>query len=456
VSDGSGPTGIIFTIILVIFLTYVNGFFASAEMAVVSVRKDKLKKLLEEGNKKAEILAKLTKQPTKFLSTIQVAITLAGYFSSATAGSQLSGSVVNLFAKINIKMSQTVAMVLVTLILSYLSLVFGELVPKRIALRNPEKVALKRATIIYYLMFITAPFVRLLSASTNLVLIILGYKKQTEEEKVSEDQIRSMIITGHIEGLIDEEEKEMFDSIFKFDDIAAEAIMTPRRKIFAISVDKPVADYLKQIIQTGFSRIPVYQGDIDNIIGILHVKDLLKEASEVGFKNVDLRKIMREPYFAPSYIKINVLFKNMKETNNQMAILIDEYGGSVGLVTIEDLVEEIVGNIYDEYDEADSSIQKLTEDSYLVSASIPIQELNRRLKLNLDETNEDFDTLGGLIINILGFIPDESYQEEIHYSNLVMKINKTDYNRIDKVILKILPKEEQLEDELDTDEYEDL
>ncbi len=452
--DGSDPLGIIIILLLIVFLTYINGFFASAEMAVVSVRKDKLKKLVEEGNKKAITLNELTKQPTKFLSTIQVAITLAGYLSSATAGSQLSGTVVALFKKINISMSTTVAMVLVTLILSYFSLVFGELVPKRIALRKPEKVALRSAGIIKGLMIISSPFVRLLSGSTNLVLKLLGHQKQTEEEKVSEEQIRSMIITGHIEGLIDEEEKAMFDSIFKFDDKVAESIMTPRTNVFAISIDKPVHNYLTQIIKAGFSRIPVYQGDIDNIIGILHVKDLLKAASEVGFKNVNLKQIMREPYFVPSYIKLNLLFKNMKATNNQIAILIDEYGGSVGIVTMEDLVEEIVGNIYDEYDEVDTSIQKLDEESYLIDAAIPIQDLNRSLKLSIDEHNDEYDTLGGLIISILGFIPDETYTDEIYYENLIFKIHKTGNNRIDEVILKIQPKEEV--EDTETEEYEDL
>lgn len=452
--DGSDPLGIIIILLLIVFLTYINGFFASAEMAVVSVRKDKLKKLVEEGNKKAITLNELTKQPTKFLSTIQVAITLAGYLSSATAGSQLSGTVVALFKKINISMSPTVAMVLVTLILSYFSLVFGELVPKRIALRKPEKVALRSAGIIKGLMIISSPFVRLLSGSTNLVLKLLGHQKQTEEEKVSEEQIRSMIITGHIEGLIDEEEKAMFDSIFKFDDKVAESIMTPRTNVFAISIDKPVHNYLTQIIKAGFSRIPVYQGDIDNIIGILHVKDLLKAASEVGFKNVNLKQIMREPYFVPSYIKLNLLFKNMKATNNQIAILIDEYGGSVGIVTMEDLVEEIVGNIYDEYDEVDTSIQKLDEESYLIDAAIPIQDLNRSLKLSIDEHNDEYDTLGGLIISILGFIPDETYTDEIYHENLIFKIHKTGNNRIDEVILKIQPKEEV--EDTETEEYEDL
>lgn len=449
------PLGVntILIIVLIAVLTLVNAFFASAEMAVVSVRKDKIRKLIEQGNKKAKTLAKLTKEPTKFLSTIQVAITLAGYLSSATAGSQLSGSVVLLFSKININMKESVAMIIVTLILSFFSLVFGELVPKRIALKNPEKVALSSAGVINGLMFFTSPFVKLLSGSTNIVLRLLGQKKQTEEEKVSEDEIRSMIVTGHIEGLINEDEKDMFDSIFKFDDKIAESIMTPRTNLFALNVEKSVHLSLKQIINEGYSRIPVYEGDIDNIIGILNVKDLLKAASEVGFKNIKLRDIIRQPYFVPSYIKINLLFKNMKATNNQIAILIDEYGGSVGIVTIEDLVEEIVGNIYDEYDEEDKSIQKIDDSNYIIDGSIPLQDLNRTLKLNIDENNEDYDTVSGLIISLLGFIPDESYEKEINYDNLIFKIKKLSNNRIDEVLLTIKPKEEKEED--DEEYYED-
>lgn len=451
--EDADPLGII-TILILIVLTYINAFFSSAEMAVVSIKKDKIKKLADEGNNRAKVLLKLTKQPTKFLSTIQVAITLAGYFSSATAAYQLSTSVVLLFSKINVAINETVAMIIVTILLSYISLVFGELVPKRIALRNPERVALKRAGIINACMIIASPFVKLLSASTNFVLRILGYQKQTEAEKISEDEIRSLIITGHVEGLIDQEERDMFESIFKFDDLTAEAIMTPRTEVFALNIDKPVHNQLKQIIEEGFSRIPVYKGDIDNIVGILHVKDLLKVASEVGFKNIDLSKIVRKPYYIPKYIKINLLFKNMKSTNNQIAILIDEYGGFVGLVTIEDLVEEIVGDIYDEYDEIEKSIQKIAENTYIVDAALPIQDLNRVLKLDIEENNEEYDTLGGLILSILEHIPDESYDETIEYKNVNFKIHKISANRISEVILTVDNKIEVPYSEEDDDEYE--
>lgn len=446
------PLGIIIILILILVLTYVNAFFAAAEMAVVSVRKDKLKKLVESGNKKAKTLEKLTKQPTKFLSTIQVAITLAGFLSSAIAGSKLSVHMVSFFALFGIAISETLAMVLVTLILSYFTLIFGELVPKRIALKNPEKVALRSARTVSIIMVITAPFVRLLSASTYFVLRLTKNHIQTEEEKVTEEEVRSMIITGHIEGVFNEEEKEMLEGVFRFNDLTAESIMTPRIDVFALNIDKPIQDYISEIIDEGFSRIPVYQRDIDNIIGILHIKDLLKEAHEKGFENVKLDSIIREPYFVPEHIKIDVLFNEMKKTGNQIVILIDEYGGSVGIVTIEDLVEEIVGNIYDEYDEVDQSIQTIDLNTYLVDGAIPIQDLNRQLKLNLEENNEDYDTLGGLIISILGYIPPKNFQEEIEYKNLKFKIHKIKANRIEQILLTILPVEEPQEEE----DYEDF
>lgn len=432
------PLGIILTFLLIIILTAINAFFAGAEMAVVSVNQNKLKKVLENGDKRAQILQKLTKEPTRFLSTIQVAITLAGFLSSATAGSQLSKYVVNLFALIGLRMTETVAMVLVTLILSYFTLVFGELYPKKLALKNPEKVALRAARIIRIVMIITDPFVKLLSASTNLLFRITGNDKQTEDEKVTEDEIRSLIVTGHIEGLINEEEREMLESIFKFDDLTAEQIMTPRIDVYALNIDKPLFEQLDDIISEGFSRIPVYRNDIDNIIGILHIKSILQYAKEHGFENVPVEKLLRKPYFIPKYIKIDILFKNMKASNNQIAILIDEYGGMAGIVTIEDLVEEIVGNIYDEYDEEDKSIQTVDDKTYLVDGAIQIQELNKRLKIVIDENNEEYDTLSGLIINLLGFFPPLNYREEIAYKNMVFKIHKMKSNRVDEVLITLL------------------
>jgi putative hemolysin len=296
---------------------------------------------------------------------------------------------------------------------------------------------LRSACIINIMAIISTPFVRLLEASTNLVMKLTGMNKPTADEKVTEDEIRSLIVTGHIEGVIKEEEKELLENVFRFDDLTAAAIMTPRINVFAINIDKPLSEYIDEIIARGFSRVPVYERDIDNIIGILHVKDLLREGRSKGFNNIKLRDIMRKPYFVPEYMKIDILFRNMQKTKNQIAILIDEYGGSVGIVTIEDLVEEIVGNIYDEYDAVDETIQPIDDKTYLVDAGIQIQELNRRLKLHLEENNEEYDTLGGMVIYLLGYIPTEAYQDEINYDNLVLKVHKVNANRIEEILLTI-------------------
>lgn len=452
------PLGPISILILIFILTYINGFFASAEMAVVSIGKSKLDRLIETKDKRALLLQKLTVEPTRFLSTIQVAITLAGFLSSATAGSKLSVYIVAFFGWLHISLSETIAMVIVTVLLSFFTLVFGELFPKRIALKNPEMIALKCARTVYVVMIIFRPFVRLLSFVTNLLLKITG-KNLTNEETVSEDEIRRLIITGHTEGLIQESEKEMLESIFRFDDLGAEAIMTPRTNIYAINIERSFTEYLDQVVAQGYTRIPVYRKDIDNIVGILNIKDLFREAKQKGFEKINIEKILRKPYFVPKHIKIDVLFRQMQATNNQMAILIDEYGGLVGLVTIEDLVEEIVGNIYDEYDEEDKSIQEISANTYLVDGGIQIQDLNRRLKLDLDENNEEYDTLGGLIIHLLGYIPTANDLGEIPYRNYVFQIHKLDDNRIEDVLVTVHPKKEEDEEDFadgEIKEREDL
>jgi len=442
VPDDSEPLRTSIIIALLIILTIINALVAQAEMAFVSVRRNKLLEPSLENDKRTKILNKLLSKPTKFLSTIQVIFTVTGFLVSSLAGISFSNYIVTLFKKINITIPNELASIIVIFILSFFFLIFGEFIPKRVALKNPEKIALSRVRFISWIMAISWPFVKVITATSNAILRLFGYSKQTFDEKVSEDEIRSMIVTGHIEGVIDEEEKEMFDSIFKFDDTEAETIMTPRPNVFAIDIDDNFTDRIEDIINSGYSRIPVYKGDKDNIIGVLYVKDLLKEAHKVGFDKVELAKIIRKPYFVPSHIKINVLFKNMKETNNHIAIIIDEYGGSLGIITMEDLIEEIMGNIYDEYDIVEQSIKKLDDNHYIINGSMPIHDLNRILKLDIDEEHEEFDTLGGLIISKLGYIPKVTGQEEVHYNNLLLKVNKITNNRIDEVLLEILPSNE--------------
>lgn len=428
-------TWIIFLIIF--FLILVNGFFAAAEMALVSIRKKDIQKMVDKKVKKANILKKVTADSTVYLSTIQVAITLAGFLSSAFAGAKLSSSVVALFEGIGLSVGPSVAVVLVTIVLSYITLVLGELVPKRIALQNSKKFALFSVRVVYAVMIITKPFVKLLSISTNAVLKVLRIPEKTEKERITEEEIKEMIVSGHFEGLYKKEEREMLESIFRFDDLPAEMIMTPRVEVFLLDINQSFVDQLKEVIESGFSRIPVYKENKDQIVGVLLLKDVLMQVKEVGFEGLKIEDLLREPYFVPEHVKLNTLFHNMKKQKEHISLLVDEYGGFQGIVTMEDLIEEIVGNIYDEHDDQDESIVRQNQHSYLVDGTMQLQELNRRLHLHLPEDASEYDTLGGLIINQLGYIPKEVKDEEVLYHNLVLKIVKIEDNRIEKVQLLI-------------------
>ena len=425
-------------IILIVILTLINAFFASAEMAIVSLNKNKIRSLAEEGNKKAQLLEKLMKEPTKFLSTIQVGITLAGFFSSAYAATSISDDFGNFLEKVNIPYGQDVALILVTVILSYFILVFGELYPKRLALKKPEAIALFSVKPIIVVLKVAAPFVKILSMSTNLLIRISGIKIDDLEEKVSREEIRSLIQVGQEQGAINATETEMINSIFEFDDKLAEEIMTPRTKVYLINIDRDIKEYLPGLLQTKHSRVPVFEGDRDNIIGVLYMKDFFEEAYNVGFDHVDVRKIIRPAYFVPERKNIDDLFKELQASKMQIAILIDEYGGFSGIVTMEDLIEEVMGDIDDEDDyKEEPDIQKINDYTYLVKGSTPVDDLNEQLSLGLDADSEDYDTIGGLLITLLGHIPSGAEERAIKCDNLVFKIEKVKNKRIEKVKLYI-------------------
>ncbi|MFO7970048.1 MAG: hemolysin family protein, partial [Candidatus Izemoplasmatales bacterium] len=344
-------------LIFIVILILINGFYAASEMALVSLNPAKIAKLAKEGNKNAKLVRKVQTDSTRYLSTIQVAITLAGFLSSALAGSKLGNSFVELFLFIGIVIPETVAVVIITVILSYITLVLGELVPKRVALNSPEKFSMFSIKIVYLTMILTKPLVWLLTVTTKGVLKLIGYDKVSRNKDISEDEIKRLIRHGYSEGLYQSEEKDMLESIFRFDDIRAEAIMTPRTNVYAINIDDDNSKIISEIINSSYSRIPVYKDKIDNIQGIIHVKDVLIQANNLGFENVDIAKILREPFYVPTSIKINDLFKRMQEENHQISIILDDYGGMEGVITIEDLIEEIVGNIYDEYDNIEEEIK---------------------------------------------------------------------------------------------------
>lgn len=425
------PANITSQLILIAILVLMNAFFASAEMAIVSLNKNKVKLLAEEGNKRAKLLIKLMEEPTKFLSTIQVGITFAGFFSSASAATGISYDLAQYLNKFNIPYSGQISLIVVTIILSYITLVFGELFPKRIALQKSEAIAMFSVRPIMYVSKITVPFVKLLSASTNVLVRLVGLDGEGLDEKVSKEEIKSMVEVGQEHGVINETEKEMINSIFEFDDKLADEVMTPRTEVYLININTPLNEYLDELIEERYSRIPVYEGDSDNIIGILYMKDFFIEARKRGFENVDIRSILRPAYFVPETKNIDELFKELQASKRHMAVLIDEYGGFSGIVSIEDLIEEVMGNIEDEYDDDEPEIKKIDSNTFLVNGLLAIDELNDYLHINLD--SEEQDTVSGFLVNLLGRIPNIGDQEIIEHDNIVFKVEEVKEKRISKV-----------------------
>ena len=429
------PMSLVSQFILILVLTLLNAFFASAEMAIVSVNRNRIKMLADDGNKKASLLVDLLEEPNKFLSTIQVGITLAGFFSSASAATGISEVIGASLSQIGIPYAQSISLVVITIILSYFTLVFGELVPKRIALQKSEQIAMLSVRPIVFVFKFAKPFVKLLSLSTNVLLRVIGMSDTDLEEKVSREEIKSLVDAGEEYGVINQIEKEMINSIFDFDDKLAKEVMTPRTEVYMINSQLPLS--IEELLEENYSRIPVYEGDMDNIIGILYLKDFLHEAYQVGFENVDIKKLLHRPYFVPECKNIDQLFKELQKSKNHLAVLIDEYGGFSGIVTIEDLIEEVMGDINDEYDDDDPVIRKIDNDTYIVNGLISIKELNDKLQLNLDEETEDYDTLGGFLINQIDYIPSETEECMVEYENLVFKIECVKDKRIEMVKIHI-------------------
>ncbi len=432
--DPDGNT-ILTQLIILVVLTLVNAFFSCAEMATVSVNKNKMKRLAESDNKKAILILKLLEEPTKFLSTIQVAITLAGFFSSASAATGLSKPLGIWLHNLGIPYGDQISLILVTLILSYFTLVFGELVPKRIALQKTESISMFTVKPIMFVAKLASPFIKLLTHSTNLVMKLFGGKPSGLEDILSREEIKSLVEEGQVHGVLNKKEKEMINSIIEFDDKFAKEIMTPKINVFAINILKPMEEYIEQLLETNYSRIPVYEDDIDNVVGILYFKDFMREAVKKGYKNVDIKSILIKPYLVPDSKIVYDLFRELQDTKNHIAVLIDEYGGFAGIVTMEDLIEEVMGDIEDEYDTTLPKIKKIDNSTYLIDGLLTIDELNSELELNISSDN--YETISGLLIDTMGEIPSEYDDRTIEIENLVFKIESVKKKRIDKIKLYI-------------------
>ncbi len=429
-SEGS----LLLQIVIIIILTGINAFFSSAEMAIVSLNKNKLKILIEDGNKKAILLDNLLKEPSKFLSTIQVGITLAGFFASASAATGLSQYFSNVLKPLNIPYSSQISMILITFLLSYITLVFGELIPKRIALRNSENIALSSVGIVVFISKLFSPFVKFLTFSTNLVLTILKMKEDNIEEKVSKEELRSLVEVGKEHGVINETEQEMIENIIEFDEKIAREIMIPRTKVFLIDKNISIDELFENKEIGKYSRIPVYENEADNIIGILLTKDLMMEAYKKGFDNIKVADLLQEAYFVPETKNVNELFNEMQLEKKHIAILIDEYGGFSGIVTLEDLIEEVMGNIADEFDDEDLSIRQLSRNKYLISGEVSLNDLNDNFHFELE--SKYYDTLSGILIENLGYIPEDNEDiDPITINGVLFKPQRVRNKKIEKVVM---------------------
>lgn len=434
-TDPSATSNIFAQLLLVAILTLINAFFASAEMAIVSVNKHKLKLLANDGNKKAQLLLNFTEDPSKLLATIQVGITLAGFFSSASAATGISTHLSKILKSINIPYSDQISLIGITIILSYITLVFGELYPKRIALRNAESLAMFSVKPIMIVSTIASPFVKFLSLSTNFLVKITGIEKNAVEDSVSREELLSFVEVGQEQGVINETEMDMINSIIEFDDKMAKEIMTPSTETFSIDINIPIKEFINKLLEEQYSRIPVYSKEIDNIIGIVYLKDIFEAAYHYGFDKIDLRKIMRKPYFVPETKNIDVLFKELQDSKQHMSILVDEYGGFSGIVTIEDIIEEVMGNIDDEFDIENHYFSKIDNNTFIVDGLLSLVDLNNYLDINIK--SDISDTVGGFLINEIGEIPKPNEDITIEYNNVIFKVEEVDEKRIKKVRISI-------------------
>ena len=430
---------LIWQLLLQVVLIAINALFAMTEIAVISLNESKVERLAEEGDKGAKKLLYLTRDSSRFLSTIQVVITLAGFLGSAFAADNFADRFVSLLQGWGVTMNpetlNSIAVVVTTLILSYFTLIFGELVPKRVAQKNPERVARRVAGFIRACSIVFKPIVWFLTKSVNAVLRLLRIDPNDTEEDVSEDDIRLMVDIGKEKGTIGAEEREMIDNIFEFNDSTAEDLMIHRTDAVVLWVDEEPSLLETQITESGHSRFPVYDEDMDDIVGVLYLRDYFTNLRQKEPK--PLREILRAPYFVPESVKADALFRDMQKRHTHMAIVVDEYGGFYGILTLEDLLEEIVGNIYDEYDPVERDVENLGDGVWRMRGSLDLETVGKTLGVE-DLPEEEFDTLGGMIFGALGVVPDDCSHPEVDAYGLHIRVDEIEDRRIEWAVVSKL------------------
>ena len=444
-------------LLLLVILILANAFFAAAEIAFISLNDAKIDLQAKEGNKKAKKIKSMLENPSKFLATIQIGITLAGFLSSAFASEAFASELAPILHKLVPVLSSgvwnSISIILITIVLSYFTLIFGELVPKRIAMKNSEKIAFGTIGVIKAISIATAPFVKFLTFSTNIVSKIFGVSAN-DEETVTEEEIRMMVDVGEEKGAIDKEEREMINNVFEFNDKTVSEIMIPRTQIYAVDMNLSISKVVEEITEDDefrYSRIPVYDETIDEIKGVVYIKDILLSTKN---KNVKIKNLIKEAYFVPETKPLNELFEELRKNRKQIAIVVDEYGGTAGIVTMEDILEEIVGEIYDEYDIVQKLYEKIDENTFIFNGSVSVSEVEKILDVDIPEG--DYDTISGYLIEELGKIPDENEKPVIETEKVIYKIEKVKDKRITKIkACKVQPVEINEEEEKETEHGEE-
>lgn len=428
-------------ILLLIVLILINAFFASSEIAVITLNGNKIHKMAQEGDKRAAKLVKLTANSSRFFSTIQIGVTLAGFLTSASASESFSDGFAQFlsFLPFSPSVVKGISTVLITLLLAYFNLLFGELVPKKIATQRAEELSFKFVGVLSATATAFRPVVSFLTASTNAVLRLLGIDPNTAEQPVTEEEILMMVDAGEEKGVLDEDAKDMISNIFEFNDITADEAMTHRTEVSAVEDTQSVQDVVSLAIEKGYSRIPVFHEDLDNILGIIYVKDLLKYVGNSMETGVRVTDLMRPAYFVPESKPCSELFSEMTAHRVQIAIVVDEYGGTEGIITMEDLLESIVGNIQDEYDHEEEEIRRVGDNRFNVDGSASIDEISDLTGVEFPEG--DYDTIAGFLMEKLGRIPRPDEHPSVQMKNLTLTVEKMEDRRIAAVLVEKKPED---------------
>ncbi len=447
--DDPGADNFVIDIVLILVLVLLNAFFTLVETSIISLNDNKVERMADEGSKKAKRVLKLTKSPSEFLSTIQIIINLLTFFTAFAAAIGFTNSLTAAFKGVmpngSTQWLTVLSVVIIALITSFVSLVLGHFVPKKIAMQVPEKIAFALTPIALFITKITKPTAKLTFVVSNLFVRLFGFDPNASEESVTEEEIRMMVDVGEEKGVIENTQKEMINNIFEFDDMCVCDIMTHRTDMVALDSEEPIADVVSLAIEHGYSRIPVYEEELDNVIGIAYIKDLLKYVGGNLPKTKKMKDIVREAFYVPQSLSCAKLFTEMSERHVQMAIVVDEYGGTAGLITLEDLLESIVGNIQDEYDKEDEEILKIDENTFTIDGTTDIEEVMDILEVEIPDG--EYDTLGGFIISLLGYLPKEGETTEVDYKNVHFTVLNIEDRRIGKVRVELSEENEEDDEE---------